>query len=292
MKIIREENVKGKKYLIQPGYYSTESELFLLPDDTLYKRYKGALMHENKHRVKYLLEKMKYASYMPSGIIVPKYIVTDNKNGLRGYTMERAKGINLDTFERECSAFHKTDLYRYRDIYYRLKEIIEKAGDDIVFPNLLDLRNIFVTKNSMSLVSFDDMQIGDVEGYIASDIECNYGGPILRSDKYYEDGLYTKNMDIRSLIYIYFLIALNFNLSYFSEFEEGELDHQIQKTLYMLGIEDDNITKVGEKIKLLFTEDNDNEYIDDFVDYITEEGQLVYFYDFYLKKPRKQLILK
>ena len=292
MKAINKESIKNKKHIYIPNYYSSESELFILPDDKLYKCFKGPLMHENRHRVNYLTKKMQFVEHMPSGLIVPKLAVLDNKGLLNGYTMDKVDGINIDKYESECSSFDKTDLYRYREIYYGLKEFIQKAGDNIVFPNLLDLRNVFITKNGMSFVCFDDMQIGNVEGYIASDIECNYGGPILRTEKYYKDGLYTKNMDTRSLIYIYFLLALNFNLSYFSLFEEGELEHQIQKSLYALGIKDDNITHIGEKIRLLFDEYEDNEYIDDFVDYITEEGNLIYYYDFILGKNRKNLILK
>lgn len=271
-------------------YISCDSNLYVLQDRSLYKEFKSTLLHENRHRVKYLLDKMKYAESMPKGLIMPTSSVFDDKNRFVGYTMDRVNGINLEKHEERKSPFDKTDLYQYRYIYYKLKEIIVNSGDNVVFPNLLDTRNIFIdNKGDLSLICFDDMQIGDIEGYYGSDIEAYYGGPELRTKKYYKNGLFTKEMDIRSLTFLYFLLVFNFNLSYFSIYEDEELTEKITSAFYSLGIDDSSMVS---NIENLFKEDVPNEYIDDFVDYITDEYMLYYYYSFNINKPIKRLILK
>ena len=290
MKKINEDNVNKKNMIILPDYISSESRLFLLPDDSIYKEFKGNLLHENRHRVKYLRDKLKYADSMPEELIMPTRAVYDTNSHLVGYTMNKVNGINIEKLEEAKSPFDKTDLTMYRDMYYKLKDIIVKSGDNVVFPNLLDTRNIFIDRNgNMSLICFDDMQIDDIEGYYGSDTECNYGGPELRSKKYYNNGLFTKNMDIRSLIYIYFLLVFNFNLNYFSPYDEDELNEKITNVFYTFGIDDSEIVS---QVENLFSTEAPNEYIDDFVDYITDECMLYYFYDFRINKPMKRLVLK
>ena len=96
-------------------------------------------------------------------------------------------------------------------------------------------------------------------------------------------------MDIRSLIYIYFMFVFNFNLNYFSHIDEEDLNETITRIFYSFGIDDSEIVT---KVENLFRSDVPNEYIDDFVDYITEDYNLYYYFDFKVKKPRKRLVLK
>ena len=49
MKKINEDNVNKKNMIVLPDYISSESRLFLLPDDSIYKEFKGNLLHENRH---------------------------------------------------------------------------------------------------------------------------------------------------------------------------------------------------------------------------------------------------
>ena len=289
MKKINKENVKDRKTILLPDYISCESRLFLLPDQSLYKEYKGNLLHEKRHRVKYLIDKFKYVDSMPKELIMPKEAVYDNRNHLIGYTMDNVDGINIEKLEEMKTQFDKTDLRMYKELYYRLKDLIIKVGDNVVFPNLLDARNIIINKDgNLSLICFDDIQIGDIEGYFGSDTESIFGGPELKSKKYYNNGLYTKNMDVRSLILLYFEYAFGINLSYFSKYEDDELEEKVTNFFYSLGIDDSEIVR---KVLLLFDETEDNEYIDDFVDYITEEYQM-FLIDFNSKKPIKRLTLK
>lgn len=287
---INKKEITSKKTIHIKNYISDESTLYKLPDGKVYKEFKGPLMHERKHRVNYLIEKMNYLDRLPKEIVKPIESVFDDKGNLSGYTMNPIKGVNLDEIERYGNPFDKTDINRYAYIYYKLKHVIEESGDNVVFPNLLDLRNIYLDeKGNLSLLCFDDIQVGYIKGHMDSDLECNFGGPELESDKYKRHGFYTKELDIRNLIFIYFSLVFNINLSYFSGFEDDERRHEIEKFMYSRGIEDETII---DRLDYLFREDVQNEYIDDFVDTITDDCNLCYYFDFYLKKPNKRLIFK
>ena len=289
------ELLKNSKYfknekLKVKNYYSPESTLFLITDGIVYKEFTTDLMNEDCHRVDGLAEKLQYAKFLPEGVVKPTALVFRDTEHVAGYIMPKVKGRSLDELERDGNPFDCSDISRYRDIYYKLKKIIVSAGDKIVFPNLLDTRNIFIDDDgNVSLVSFDDIQLGPVEGHMDSDIECIYGGPELESDKYQIDGFYTKNLDVRSLIFLYFYLTFTINLNYFSKFSFLERKYRIERVLQSFGIEDPTIVN---KIDKLFDPDVDNEFIDDFVDEFTKNYSLMYYFDFHKKILRKKPIKK
>jgi hypothetical protein len=289
------EVLKNNKYfkleeLKVKNYYSPESTLYLITDGIVYKEFSTDLMNEDCHPVDGLAEKLQYAKFLPEGVVKPTALVFKDAEHICGYIMPKVKGRSLDELERDGDPFDCSDIARYRDIYYKLKKIIVDAGDKIVFPNLLDTRNIFIdNEGNVSLVSFDDVQLGPVEGHMDSDIECIYGGPELETEKYQKDGLFTKNLDIRSLVFLYFYLVFTINLNYFSKFSFLERKYEIERALQSFGIEDPVIVN---KIDKLFDPDVDNEFIDDFVDEFTEKYSLMYYFDFHKKMLRKKPIKK
>ena len=109
-----------------------------------------------------------------------------------------------------------------------------------------------------------------------SDIEECYG-PDEEYTKYRDNGLFTKELDIRSLIFLYFLLVFNFNLNYFSGLPSDKRKREIQSVMLAHGVDN---PKIVEKIDNLFRDDMPNEYIDEFVDDLTMNYNLYYYYDF------------
>ncbi len=281
--------LKNKKLYHIKGYMSLESDLYSLPNGTLYKEYTDTVIHEGEHKLNYIMNKsFYYGDLLPDEIIKPIFVVFDSR-GFTGYTMNTAKGKSLEDIEKEASPYELADIQRYRCIYYKLKSIIKKVGDKIVFPNLLDLRNIYIDDlGNISLLCFDDMQIGNMQGHMDSDIEECYG-PDEECTKYRDNGLFTKELDIRSLIFLYFLLVFNFNLNYFSGLPSDKRKREIQSVMLAHGVDN---PKIVEKIDNLFRDDISNEYIDEFVDDLTMNYNLYYYYDLNLKKGNKKLVLK
>ena len=66
---INKKEITSKKIIYIKNYISDESTLYKLPDGKVYKEFKGPLMHERKHRVNYLIEKMNYLDRLPKEIV-------------------------------------------------------------------------------------------------------------------------------------------------------------------------------------------------------------------------------
>lgn len=145
-------------------------------------------------------------------IIVPESAVYSN-GSFCGYISKKADGIDYNEYDNRLSLADRSNLKLYADDHAKLESIVKRGNEaGIVFPDLCTCDNIFVDKDrNMSLIDYDGLQVG------------NFMMPILstslgeqdqyHSSKYYRNGLFTPELDKKSLIILYFLTAFNVNLN-------------------------------------------------------------------------------
>ena len=131
-----------------------------------------------------------------------------------GYIMKAARGISFNERDEKLTIEQRRNLHDYAILHNNLEKVIKKS-DEFVFPDLLTCDNIFVDRNlNIELIDFDGMQVGDNKTMVISTSLGNTGA-LLKNPKYCdrENFLFKKELDIKSLIHLYFLDTFNVDLS-------------------------------------------------------------------------------
>lgn len=131
-----------------------------------------------------------------------------------GYIMERAKGISFNERNDLLSINDRLNLSDYAVLHNNLEKVIRESKK-LVFPDLLTCDNIFVDKDkNIELIDFDGIQVGNnkVLGVSSSLRDLNR---VQDMSKYWDKQkmLFTKELDVKSLIHLYFLDVFNMDLS-------------------------------------------------------------------------------
>ncbi|MBQ8681372.1 MAG: hypothetical protein IJ509_00450 [Bacilli bacterium] len=202
-------------------------------------------------------------------IIKPENIVYHN-GFFEGYTMKSAKGIDYNTWENSLTTSERKDLYGYAHIHSQLESIV-KSTPNIVYPDLCTCDNIYINGSSIQLIDYDGLQIDNNPSISISTTL----GPITQyidSKKYRPGILFTKELDKKSLILLYFLTTFNINLN-----NVGKIDSTTGKPITL----DDifrcinlNDYDMMNKVWKIFQDNKDNEYLGDDVFRIAEEHQM------------------
>lgn len=205
-------------------------------------------------------------------IITPNSLVYMN-NYFIGYTMPAARGISLVDYEHRKTNLEQLDLSRYTKEYSKLESIIKKANQrNIFFPDLLTCDNIFIDNNNYQFIDFDGIQIGDYQVLQM----CNLLGDDEQYTipKYmYKEGLFSANLDKKSLLYYFYLCVFNLNLNKVNN--TNPIDGSIITLDYifdLLGIK--NINLMNATNLAINDQENDNIYLDDIVNELAFEYDL------------------
>lgn len=189
------------------------------------------------------IKKPKMSFYTSNGIFI-------------GYSSNMAKGISYNDKEEILTLEERTDLYRYADIFTKLENIIKES--DAVFPDLCTCDNIFIDeKNNIELIDYDGIQVGNQS---AMQMSTTLGDDkMYEIPKYMKNGLYTKNLDKKSLILLYFLSAFNMDLNMVGKRmpQTGELI-TLDTFFQLLGVEDYDFMN---KVYKIFNDNLENEYL-------------------------------
>ena len=172
-----------------------------------------------------------------------------------GYTMPMAKGISYDKFNSCKSYSDACNLYKHACEFSKLESIIKRSSD-VVFPDMISFDNIFYDGKDFEFIDYDGLQVGK---YLSPALSSSLGDRYDYQDSKYKDGLYfNKNLDIKSLIYLYFINV--FNIDFVQLDYEYSFDREclIDKILSDLSIDSDDLK---EKIYKLFLRDIPNEYL-------------------------------
>lgn len=186
----------------------------------------------------------------------PTSVFYDVNNSFIGYASNPASGISYNDKENILTLKQREDLYRYADIFTKLEKIVKES--DAVFPDLCTCDNIFIDENdNIELIDYDGIQVGN---HRVMQMSTTLGADSLyRNPKYSRNGLFTKNLDKKSLILLYFLDALNADLNKVGQKIPGTNEIiTLDMFFNLIGIEDYDFMN---KVYKIFNDKLDNEYL-------------------------------
>ena len=250
-------NINFKKIKILKK--SPISKVFLLDEKEVVKVYNSSYL-KGINRRRALERKIQASSTIKlKELVLPKKIVLINGN-FAGYTMEYIKGESY--LDIAIAPYRNLDLINKE--YLEIEKIIKKFHKEgIIVPDLLNLTNIIVTEEGLRFIDYDGMQIRDNK---ASSISKILKKDIRHSStiKYCNHlGLYTEELDKKSLLILYILITFN-NLINDINMDNNRFK-KIDKLLEELNISQED--KLKEIINKAYNPRNDikNEYLEEAV---------------------------
>lgn len=128
------------------------------------------------------------------GVVLPKQIIVDDGKFV-GYTMDSIEKRDKDTLTKES-----LDLTVLGERYLQLEKLVRNAGDDIVFPYLLENSVIIDKDGKVHISNYEDIQIGDEKSPEVPNILNGLTGRLFKYGSYNH---YTKQLDMLSLTHYY-----------------------------------------------------------------------------------------
>lgn len=188
-----------------------------------------------------------------------------------GYQMDEGKGVDLNKFGQSLTINEKGDLNLYANIYSRIENIV-KNSPNVVFPDLATFNNILIdSSNCPSLCDYDSFQIGKHQtGNISSSLGSQRQYDI---EKYRQGDYFTKELDKKSLITLYFYMTFGIDLGVVGEYNPifgGRIT--LDYFFDMINLQDSNIIN---KTYKTFNDKESNEYLGDDVFKLAEENKLI-----------------
>lgn len=250
-------NINFKKIKILKK--STISKVFLLDEKEVVKVYNSSYL-KGINRRRALERKIQASSTIKlKELVLPKKIILINGN-FAGYTMEYVKGESY--LDIAIAPYRNLDLINKE--YLEIEKIIKKFHKEgIIVPDLLNLTNIIVTEEGLRFIDYDGMQIRDNKASSVSKIlkkDIRHSSTIKYCNHL---GLYTEELDKKSLLILYILITFN-NLINDINMDNNRFE-KIDKLLEELNISQED--KLKEIIDKAYNPRNDikNEYLEEAV---------------------------
>lgn len=273
MKKILYDEIKTKiKKQLYKSYYSS---LYLLDNDEVLKIFTPSYIETGSYYdldiEKKILDSKKYENGISKSIVIPTGLVYSNNSSFIGYTMPYIKGKDFNQIDEDYKEEDYENFKTFNPFFHKLEEIIKKS-DSVVVPDLCTCENIFIEPNgNIKLLDYDGMQIGDNITLTSS--TSIYPLPYyFNSKKYYKNGLLTKQLDIESIYFLYFLTTFNVNL-----LKVGQTDPFSGRTISLediftiINLKDPELMH---KVWKLFQENEENEYLDSTIDKLEENYQM------------------
>lgn len=193
-------------------------------------------------------------------ILVPTSAIYDDSRNFIGYTMPMAKGVDYNKIEENLTYSQREDLGRYGRIHNKLESIIKK-NQNIVFPDFCTCDNIFIDdKENIKFIDYDGLQVDKFKSLSTSTSLGDFNS--YNNSKYIDNsGLFTKELDKKSLIILYFLSAFNINLNRVGSRIPGtSVDVTLDMVFEYINLDDPDICH---KVWKLFNDKENNEYLGD-----------------------------
>ena len=160
------------------------------------------ILESDKLKLPYYIKKPQEAYYKRNGMF-------------KAYTSPGVVGIDLYEYFHTMGFFDKMMPENYTKIYRRLESVINEANKEgIVFPDICSFGNVLYNPRmgSIALIDYDGFQIGDDRSVVY--MSEALGDPSqYNNSKYKKNGLYTSELDKKSLVIHYFANAFDINLS-------------------------------------------------------------------------------
>lgn len=207
---------------------------------------------------------------MDSAIIIPEVVVYDGSRFI-GFIMQHAKGISASIWDNNLTISQRRDLFLYADFYSKLEKIV-RSSEDIVYPDLCTCDNIYVNAKGSDIF---DLQLGDYDGlqvgrYPSASISSSLGcsSQYITSKKYFDNNLFKKELDKKSLIMLYFLFTFSVDLNKVGMINPFDGKRVTLDDFFgVIGLDD---WDVMDKVWRIFHDNKENEYLGDDVFRIAE----------------------
>ena len=190
-----------------------------------------------------------------------------------GYKMPPARGVSYNKYDEGFSHERREDLLAYAKDYQKIEKIVKDHGN-MVFPDLCSRDNIFVDSNGrITFIDYDGTQVGNCPTFVVSSL-LGKQSDLLASPKYYRgNNLFTKELDKKSLMHLYFITAFNVDLSMIGNYVP-ELRRKIvlDDIFECLNLDD---ADVCHKVWKVFHEKEGNDYLGDDVFRLAEKYDLI-----------------
>lgn len=219
-------------------------------------------------------------------ILTPKAGVYDNasNNIFLGYITDPAKGVNFNDFDNAYSIKNHSNLTGYTKIMCDLFNIVERANkNNIIFPDLCTCDNLFIHNGQFSFIDYDGIQIDKYKVLAISSSLGNNNQYFV--PKFFKNGLFTTELDKKSMLILYFLTVFNIDLNSIGRKVPYTGEIVSLKVIFdTLGLEDDIFFKKASDI--LSPTKNGDYIIEDIIriDRNYEMHSIAHIGDRYIKK--------
>ena len=209
----------------------------------------------------------KFASF--KNFSIPTRKLTQ-KGKATSYVMPCFPGVDFTDYYADIF-----NLLSYAKLHSQIEGNIKEGNNlGLVFPDLCTTENIIISKDGkVFFIDYDGLQIGNMPAIGYSDF---LGTPKqVLTPKYYDEktDLFTKELDIKSAIFLYFIDTFSVNLS-----TVGTINPLNGRTVTLdfvfqtINLQDPDIQH---KVWLLFQEDKPNEFLGDSIYKLAENHMLV-----------------
>lgn len=196
-------------------------------------------------------------------------IMLEEEDIVKAYIMPYIWGVDFTDYYENIF-----DLMSYANIHSQIENNIKDGNNlGIVFPDLCTTENIRITPDGkVFFIDYDGLQIKEMPAVGFSDF---LGTPseVLKT-KYYDDksGLFTKELDIKSAIFLYFVDVFGINLAAVNRInpETGRIT-TLDDIFSIINLEDENIQQ---KVWKLFQPSIPNEFLGDDIYKLAEHYKL------------------
>lgn len=145
-------------------------------------------------------------------ILIPTAAAYFPNGRFMGYTIKRANGIDYNAYDDRLTLRQRSDLHMYAADHDKIEAVLRR-NSNIVFPDFCTCDNIFFDDSgNVQFIDYDGLQVGSHRTICFStslgDAENYFYNP-----KYCRNGHFTKELDKKSSIVLYFLTTFNANLN-------------------------------------------------------------------------------
>lgn len=250
------------------------SDLYRLTDGSLLKVFKDDFLDLAVSRGVSLEKKILDSEFLESSyrINLPTGSYYDKDGKFKAYGINEVCGVNLHSYMMGLTSCEKLDLNNQALIYSSLESVV-RNNPTIVFPDLCTRENFIINNDfDITAIDFDGLQFGNNHVLGMSDMLGNYAQ--YDNLKYMtHDGFFTKNLDKKSLIYLYFLNTFHIKLTAVDYVNDPDEKIRLLCQIFMaIGLDDHSVV---DKVWKIYCNDQENEYLGEDVFRLADRYKLV-----------------
>ncbi len=248
-----------------------DTTLIKLPNGELLKILDNELLNRITNTGYSLEDRLCEAEYLTDFTNFPwPIIMLEDEDIVNSYVMPYIPGVDFTDYYENIF-----DLTSYANIHSQIENNIKKGNNiGIVFPDLCTTENIRITDNNkVFFIDYDGLQIKQMPAVGFSDF---LGTPneVLKKKYYdYKSDLFTKELDIKSAIFLYFVDVFGINLAAANKINPHNGKVVTLDDIFSIINLDD--VDIQQKVWKLFQSSEPNEFLEEDLYKIAEKYKLV-----------------